>query len=480
MRAMGCAYRPKSVAILLLSWCFATALGSSASWLVLSATNLAVATMSNVSAEKVSALRHDKTRLLQMSSMTSKSGKMTKSKSGGKMNSRKDGTATSSSSSKSKRDVFGKMSRRDSQTHSPTVASTSVPKTIPTSIPSKVPSDLPSIVPSQSPSWHPSLAPDPTNAPPTTTENPTYSLDCECEACTQQVLQTFSGSFRCGDRIRYVVDQAATYFPSIANPTVVNACQFVGYRQAECAPCACLWSHEKSLYGVEWNGNLVVIDRNTGAGIANLGWLGVNRLNGAANDSLGRLLATRTPPSQSPPLSERLQEIYVIDPIAVTATLYLTLSGIPPQLSVTGLAIDDADLAYVILSPIRVDLECYLARVDLKTGVVTEIGSTGVPGLQGLAFGPSGVLYGYDVVSGDFGLVDTSTGTFFGLFASTLPPFTSIQSLHYDEDTNKMLGVVNGLYEFDIVTGAPFYVGFGQGVYKDVRGIVYGPQYFGP
>lgn len=232
-----------------------------------------------------------------------------------------------------------------------------------------------------------------------------------------------------------------------------------------CEPCAC-----PTLYGVEWNGNLVVIDRRTGQVTQNLGSVGIDRINGAASDSSGQALVVRY-------LQDSGGDIYVIDPQLVAAAHLVALGGISPGYAPSALAIDAQDNVYVLLTPIMAHIGGFidtLAVVDMNTGIVTEIGPTGAKYLQGMAFGASGVLYGYNNIPGQFGRFDLSTGAF-TIVPGTSGIVSSIQALEFDPSANTLLGAGGSqICEFDTATGTATCVGGRPESFMDVRGLFFG------
>ncbi|WP_157268101.1 PEP-CTERM sorting domain-containing protein [Azohydromonas aeria] len=117
-----------------------------------------------------------------------------------------------------------------------------------------------------------------------------------------------------------------------------------------------------------------------------------------------------------------------------------------------------------------------LVSIDILSGAVTLIGSNGGPpsSLQGLAFTPSGILYGWDVgpVGVGQGLVTVNplTGDITDVNPGIGGSALDIQGLTFAPD-GALYGAREALYKIDLETGALSQVSAGS--YADIRGIEY-------
>ncbi len=124
-------------------------------------------------------------------------------------------------------------------------------------------------------------------------------------------------------------------------------------------------------------------------------------------------------------------------------------------------------------------------RLDRTTGQSFVIGLTGTAGIEGIAFGPAGVLYAAD--GGQLGIIDVDTG----IFAPLAQPFgtvgngvtdvnlTDVDSIAYDMQISILFGTQrrssapDALFAIDPATGAHIPEFFGPGIdYVEVATIV--------
>jgi hypothetical protein len=167
---------------------------------------------------------------------------------------------------------------------------------------------------------------------------------------------------------------------------------------------------ECTLYGVTSVGKFLEIDRTTGAA-THLGTIDANRRFGSmTSDSSNQIFTISRSISGD--------DLIHVDPVTPSAsTVYLTLTDRPEDYSVTGMSFNSSDELYVVLN--SSGLPSLLATVDMTTGQISLVGSTGetgMNGLQGLAFDETDTLYAMDVNEGlctldpATGLVDTIIG----------------------------------------------------------------------
>jgi len=112
-----------------------------------------------------------------------------------------------------------------------------------------------------------------------------------------------------------------------------------------------------------------------------------------------------------------------------------------------------------------------LVTIDVTTGMVTLVGSTGQPGVQALAFSPDGTLFGWDIRRG-LATINTSTG----LATLVNPGFKpdvvdhNIQGMAFAPD-GTLLGARESLFTINVKTGIPTLIG--SGGYSDIRGLAF-------
>lgn len=147
-------------------------------------------------------------------------------------------------------------------------------------------------------------------------------------------------------------------------------------------------------------------------------------------------------------------EIYEIIPSTGQAILVAQTS----LFSIRGMAFDDHDALFLVndrdapTGPGRDDLW----SLELATGTLTLVGSTGLTGLQALAFG-QGTLWGYDV--GPVGLVRIDPLTGIGVDVNPLVSgtYSLCQTLAFS-DEEVLYAAYGALWIIDTVTGVPGYV----------------------
>ncbi len=212
---------------------------------------------------------------------------------------------------------------------------------------------------------------------------------------------------------------------------------------------------QTTLYGISASGDLIRIDKATGAGTV-IGNSGVGA-NGAAADSTGRILSG----------GGNADQIIQIDPATGAGSLYLTTIGRPFGYGIRGMAFDSTDHLYVVLSQADISAIDTLATIDTTTGAYTVIGPTGRTDIQGLAFSPSGTLYGVGVnFGGRLYTLSTVSGAATTIGGGAMGDDT--QSLEFDTD-GTLYACRTNLIRLDPATGASTLVGL-VGSF-DIRGM---------
>ena len=88
----------------------------------------------------------------------------------------------------------------------PTAAPTAEPTNLPTKSPTEAPTENPTPSPTAAPTTSPTLSPtkSPTVSPVDDNDNVDDNFVCGCSTCTDSVLNTFAGDYKCGDRMSYL------------------------------------------------------------------------------------------------------------------------------------------------------------------------------------------------------------------------------------------------------------------------------------
>lgn len=120
-----------------------------------------------------------------------------------------------------------------------------------------------------------------------------------------------------------------------------------------------------------------------------------------------------------------------------------------------------------------IELNDNLVRINLDTGRVDRIGQISRPnqpiGIQGLAFSPSGLLYGMGVVRYGLILINPIDASFVVIGGVPRP---AIQALEFSPDGSVLYGAGEDLFAINVSTGIPIKIGSGAG-FADVRGIAF-------
>ncbi len=212
---------------------------------------------------------------------------------------------------------------------------------------------------------------------------------------------------------------------------------------------------QTTLYGVGANGDLVRIDKSTGAGTL-IGNSGVGS-NAAAADSAGRIFSG----------GGNADQIILIDPATGAGSVFLTTTGRPAGFGIRGMAFDLSNHLYVALSSADVTVIDRLATIDMSTGAYTVIGPIGRTDVQDIAFSPAGALYGVGVnLGGQLYQIDPTSGAATTIGGGAMGDNT--QALCFDTD-GTLYASRSSLLRIDPATGAATLVG--PTGFTDLRGM---------
>jgi hypothetical protein len=137
------------------------------------------------------------------------------------------------------------------------------------------------------------------------------------------------------------------------------------------------------LYAIAWTGEFYSVDTTTGAATL-VGHTGFDRMNTMAADSTGVIYATR---GRNTLIVGDTHKLIRINPMTGVGTLVQDLGA--GAADMRGIAFGPGNRLYGIQDAPQ-DL---LVAIDMTTGVVTTVGSTGRTDLQGLASRPNGTLF---------------------------------------------------------------------------------------
>jgi hypothetical protein len=210
------------------------------------------------------------------------------------------------------------------------------------------------------------------------------------------------------------------------------------------------------------NGPVARINPLTGSGVP-IGVPGFATLNSLAANGAGTFYSASG------------SSLVTINPITGAGTQVATLNFGANAPDVRGLAISPAGVLYAANDGgLGSDL---LYTVDTATGQATLVGSTGVAGIQALEFSGTGVLYGWEV--GTFGpgmglvTINPLTGAVTDVNPAIGGNSAQIQGLAFGPN-GLLYGARDALYTIDLATGAIILVG--SGGYSDVRGLAVVPE----
>jgi hypothetical protein len=228
---------------------------------------------------------------------------------------------------------------------------------------------------------------------------------------------------------------------------------------------ASLLTQPSGLVGVQFsatNSPLYGIDSASGAGTL-LGSTGFARLNSLARNAAGALVsASITNPGSS--------ELITINPSTGAGALLTAISFGATVPDIRGLAYSPADVLFAIQEVVGGSDILY--TINPANGVGTIVGATGLPGLQGLDFSPSGQLFGWDVgLSGSNGAGLVTINTTTGVATDVNPAVGGIalQSIAFHSSGTLYGAVDSQLYSINPTTGAATLIG-GSG-FAGLRGI---------
>jgi hypothetical protein len=102
-------------------------------------------------------------------------------------------------------------------------------------------------------------------------------------------------------------------------------------------------------------------------------------------------------------------QLYAIDVTSGTETLIANVTGVTGGHSVSGMACDKTTGIMYVSSTNITASDIY--TVNLSTGELTLIGSTGIPGIIEIAIDGTGTMYGWDIVNDEAFTIDKVTGT---------------------------------------------------------------------
>lgn len=205
------------------------------------------------------------------------------------------------------------------------------------------------------------------------------------------------------------------------------------------------------ILGIAWPWGAYRIDLST-ATVQPIGSGSHTGLNSMARDLEGRFLSVGTGGI-----------LVSINPAtgATTEIATLTAGGAAPV--VPSLAVSPLGTLYAI----NREFPDTLYTVNMSSGNMTKVGSVGAGfTIQGLAFSPQGILYGWDIGQGLL-TIDTTTGAATDVNPSLGAP-VGIQCLTFSP-TGVLYGAQYALYTIDTATGMPAATAV-QGL-LDIRGI---------
>src|SRR5262245_10003394 len=126
--------------------------------------------------------------------------------------------------------------------------------------------------------------------------------------------------------------------------------------------CAAQASAQSTLYGIQANGDLVRIDKATGAGeIVGSSGFGCNA---AAADAAGHILIGAGSAVQA-------DQIIALDPATGAGSVFLNIVGRPFGFGIRGMAIHPSGVMYVVLSSADTTVIDRFGSIDMTTGVFT-------------------------------------------------------------------------------------------------------------
>jgi hypothetical protein len=213
------------------------------------------------------------------------------------------------------------------------------------------------------------------------------------------------------------------------------------------------------LYAVDFPGNLYRVNQSTGNATL-IAFTGTDRLNAAAADAGGAILASRT---RNPSVGTDFNALIRIDAATGAGT---TIANYGLLNDLRGLAFGAGGVLYGVRDA---SLSDELVRIDPGTGAVTLIGAVGRTDIQGLTATDTGELYAVGVTGtgGSLHRIDPATGLGTIVLAN-LNAGQDVQALEWETGTSAWVARAS-LRRIDLVTGTPSIIG-AMGP-SDVRGL---------
>ncbi len=228
------------------------------------------------------------------------------------------------------------------------------------------------------------------------------------------------------------------------------------------------FAQASDILGVAWDGTVVLIDESSGTG-QDIGPSGFSGLNSLAKSSNGTFYSVA-----GDPLFTTASTLITIDSSTGLGASVAAVNGLDAG-TVRAVAFSPGDVLYAIGNgggAFGTGIADDLYAINLITGDATLIGNTGFSGIQGLAFGPDGTLYGWDVNSlfTGAGLVTINplNGQAIDVNANIGESDSDIQGLAFASD-GTFYGARHTLFTIDPLTGAV--VAVGPNTLADIRGI---------
>ena len=224
---------------------------------------------------------------------------------------------------------------------------------------------------------------------------------------------------------------------------------------AACASLAAGNSPSAQLTGVTWSGDTVAIYPDGQGNV--VGATGFTSLNSMARLPDGTLISATKADGSAP-------RLVALNPLTGGATFFV----FPFLNDIRALAVSPLGWLYALNAN---GPACDLYLLDLgappgSSAIKILVGTTSIIGVQGMTFGPDGVLYGWSVSAGLI-MIDE----FSALCTDVNPDVggtSAIQSLAFGPD-GTLYGAGDELHRIDLATGEPARIGGGG--YAEVRGI---------
>ncbi|NER92730.1 MAG: hypothetical protein F6J86_02530 [Symploca sp. SIO1B1] len=224
------------------------------------------------------------------------------------------------------------------------------------------------------------------------------------------------------------------------------------------------------LVGFKSGGKIFAIDEVSGEGTF-LNSSGLGFINSAASNSKGSIYTVLNQ-NQVRSGSGRnvLTQLITVDPVTGEPTPVTDIGFA----DVRGLAFSPEDKLYAIFDGGRdyrsgAFLPDKLYTIDLSSGHLYFVGSTGATGLQSLAFSPDAKIFSWDVEKG-LAILDITTGTATFIHLHDQISLPDIQALTFTPN-GTLFGCNDSLFTINLTTGWASEVG--RKGYSDIRGLVF-------